>query len=199
MKRAHRFVSLALVPPSASSFVLLRKSFCLLCRAHTALGVRLEGLNRDMDPNRNEPIAIHFTNREPDAFQTTAAYSPISIFCVQPNISRLLRPEISSEAKPCVIRRPRKHADDAPNSRTPNSQYFWEKTATSRKCRGRTSRNGRNCRSYSVSLREGSRLQIKRSASRICRTFSFERGELCGSFPGERQHHRRHPRDPCMQ
>jgi hypothetical protein len=75
MKRAYCFALLALVPPSASSFVSLRPSSGLLFRARTALGVRFEGLNRDMDPNRNEPITIHFANREPDAFQTAAAYN----------------------------------------------------------------------------------------------------------------------------
>jgi hypothetical protein len=42
-------------------------------------------------------------------------------------------------------------------------------------------------------------LHVKNTALRIGRTFSFERGELCGSFPGARQRHRRHLRDPCMQ
>jgi hypothetical protein len=37
----------------------------------------------------------------------------------------------SSQAKPCVIGRSQKHADDAPNSRIDNSLNFPEKTANS--------------------------------------------------------------------
>jgi hypothetical protein len=36
-------------------------------------------LNRDMDPNRNEPIAVHVANRDPYAFQTAATYN---LLCV---------------------------------------------------------------------------------------------------------------------
>src|SRR2546430_6459551 len=52
-------------------------------------------------------------------------------------------------------------------------------------------------------LPEGSRqrggVQLKHTASRRYRVFSFEKGESCGSFPGARQHRRRRPRAPCTR
>jgi hypothetical protein len=38
------------------------------------LARRVEGLDPNMDPSRNEPIAILFANQAPDAFQTAVAY-----------------------------------------------------------------------------------------------------------------------------
>jgi hypothetical protein len=38
------------------------------------------------------------------------------------------------------------------------------------------------------------RLEIKRTVSHRCRTSSFEKGRLYGSFPSVRQHRRRHRR-----
>src|SRR5437899_11830692 len=52
-------------------------------------------------------------------------------------------------------------------------------------------------------LPEGSRqrggVQLKHTASRRYRVFSFEKGESCGSFPGARQHRRRRPRAPLAR
>jgi hypothetical protein len=46
------------------------------CLNHVVAGEAIrasEGLDPDMDPSRNEPIAILFANQAPDAFQTAAA------------------------------------------------------------------------------------------------------------------------------
>jgi len=72
------------------------------CR-RARLGSTLEGLDRDIDPNRHEPIAIPFANQAPEALQTAAYNRLFDLLFAAEHFPPPGR-EPSAQAKPRVLR-----------------------------------------------------------------------------------------------